>query len=93
MKLFKKIPFTFEEKGYEIRVLYDNATINVVAFLNNHPANGYRHQVKLPKQCGVEEILERGAATELVEICKNNIVEKRWGTLSKMIRENVANIR
>lgn len=90
MKLFKKIPFSFKEKDYEIRVLYNDATINVVAFLNNHPANGYRHQVKLPKQCDIKEILEEGAATALVEICKDDIVEKRWQTLSKMIRQNTA---
>jgi len=41
MILFEKIPMTYGDKDYEIRVLYDDATINVVAFHNNYPANGF----------------------------------------------------
>lgn len=88
MKLFKKIPMRFEEKGYEIRVLYDDTMINVVAFLNNHPVNGYRHQVKLPKNCNLQGLLEKYPVNELVEISKNDITEKRWEKLSKIIQEN-----
>ena len=78
MQLFKKISMKFEEKDYEIRILYDDTTINVVAFLNNFPANGYRHQIKLPKKCDVPAVLEQEVVTELVEISKNDIIEKRW---------------
>ncbi len=90
MKLFKKIPMTFEEKDYEIRVLYDETTINVAVFLNNHPANGYRHQIILPKKCHVEGVLGKDAVTELIEICKDDIIQKRGEKLSKTIQENVA---
>ena len=89
MILFKKIPMTFEGKEYEIRVLYDNNTINVVAFLNNYPANGFRHQIKLPKKCNIKGVLERDASTELVEISKNDIRQKRWEKLTKVIIENI----
>jgi hypothetical protein len=91
MRLFKKIPITFEGKDYEIRVLYEgvlyeDTTISVIAFLNNYPANGYRHQVQLPKNCNVERVLEQGFVDELVEMSKNDIIEKRWEKLSKVIR-------
>ena len=89
MILFKKIPMTFEGKEYEIRVLYDNNTINVVTFLNNYPANGFRHQIKLPKKCNIKGVLERDATTELVEISKNDIRQKRWEKLTKVIIENI----
>ena len=92
MQLFKKIPMKFEEKDYEIRILYDDTTINVVAFLNNYPANGYRHHVKLPKKCNVQGVLEKEAVPELVEITKNEIIEKRWAKLSKIIHENMSNV-
>jgi hypothetical protein len=69
-------------------VLYDNKTINVVAFLNNHPANGYRHIVKIPERCDAKKVLEKHALTELIEICKAEITEKRWETLSKAIYES-----
>ena len=68
MTLFEKIPMSFEGRNYEIRVLYDDTTINVVAFLNNHPANGLRHQVKISKQVDIKGVLEMDAANELVEM-------------------------
>lgn len=87
MKLFKKIPIRLEAKEYELRVLYDNTTINVVAFQNNHPANGYRHQVQLPKNCNVNGLLKKYPVNELVEVSKADLTEKRWEKLSRLIQE------
>lgn len=88
MILFKKIPMICEGRNYEIRVLYDDSVINVVAFLNNHPANGFRHQVKISKQVDIKGVLETDAAKELVEICKNDIIGKRWEKWLAVIQEN-----
>ena len=90
MKLFRKIPAKIEDKEYDIRIFYDETMINVVAFLDNHPANGYRHQVKLPKTCNAEEVLNEYAVDELVDISKNEIAEKRWDTLSGIIQRACA---
>ena len=76
---------TFEEKDYEIRVLYDDTAINAAVFLNNHPANGYRHQIKIPKRFDIEKILQSDAVKELVDISKNDIIEKSWEKLLKEI--------
>ena len=92
MILFHKIPTSLEGKNYEIRVLYDDTTINVVAFLDNHPANGYRYQVKIPKGCDAKGVLEKYDVAELVEKSKDDIIEKRWEKLSKTIHENTANV-
>ena len=43
MELFESIPYMFEEESFDIRIYYDDATINVLAFLNGYPANGYLH--------------------------------------------------
>ena len=88
MILHKKYPMTFEGKEYEIRVLYDSVTINVVAFLNNHPVNGYRHQVKIPTEFDVKGILKMSAVKDLVEMSKNDILEKRWEKLLKIMHES-----
>jgi len=88
MILFKKIPMSFEEKQYEIRVLYDETTVNVVAFLQNHPANGFRHQVKMSKHVDIKGVLEMNAAEDLIEICKNDILEKRWEKWGRILQEN-----
>jgi hypothetical protein len=89
MKLFNKIPMSFDGKDYEIRVLYDDTVINVVAFLDNHPANGYRHQVQLPKKCNVRGVLEQNIVEELVEMSKKDILEKKWEKLSQIIQKNI----
>lgn len=89
MKLFKKISISIEEKDYEIRVLYNDTVINVVAFLDNHPANGYRHQIKLPNKCNVLEVLEQNIAGKLIEMTKNDIIEKRWEKTYETIQQNI----
>lgn len=86
MRLFKKEPIRFEEKTYEIRVYYNDAIINVVAFLNNFPANGFRHQIQLPKKCNIQSILKEGILDELIEMSKKDIIEKRWKRLSTIIQ-------
>lgn len=81
MILYNKVPFSFEEKNYEIKVFYDDKTINIVAFRNNYPANGFRHQIKISKSIPIEEILKQKVIDELIEICKKDISEKRWERL------------
>jgi len=81
MIFYKKVPFSFEEKNYEIRVFYDDKTINIVAFRNNYPANGFRHQIKISKNLSVEEIVNQKVINELIEISKKDIFEKRWERL------------
>ncbi len=78
MELYKKTKLKWNNEIYEIRVLYDDRLINVLAFHNNHPANGFRHQVRLRKNCNVQEILEQDIVGELVQISKNEIVENKW---------------
>lgn len=78
MDLHKKTPLTWNNENYEIRVLYNPSLINVLAFHKNHPANGFRHQIKLQKGCNVQEFLKQDILDELIEICKNVIFEKKW---------------
>lgn len=88
MELFDSIPFTSEKDNFEIRILYDSNSINVVAFLKGFPANGYRYQIKVPKECDVKKVLENHPVPELVDTCKNDIKEKKWEKLLKIIQEN-----
>ena len=78
MILYKKVPFSFEEKNFEIKIFRDDKTINIVAFRNNYPVNGFRHQIKISKSISIEEILKQKVIDELIEICKKDISEKRW---------------
>ena len=81
MILFKKIPFTFAEKDYEIRVLHNDIMINVVVFHNNYPANGFRHQIKVSKKLSMQKLLEQNVIDEIIEIAKSDICENRWEKL------------
>ena len=84
MTLYKKIPFTWDNKDYEIRVLYDEAVISVVAFVDSRPANGFRHMIKFSKQWDVKKILDSDAVAYLVEVCQRDISESRWGKFSRV---------
>ena len=78
MVLFKKYKMPFEDKNFEIRVYYDDRIINVVAFLNNYPASGFRHQIKIPKKWNAKDFLDKKAVQELVEIAKSDVTSRRW---------------
>ena len=81
MILFKKVPFTFEEQNYEIRVLYDEQLITIATFHNNYPCNGFRHHIQISKKLSVSDILQRQVIDEIIEIAKRDILEKRWERL------------
>jgi hypothetical protein len=81
MLLYKKVSYSFAERDYEIKVFYDNNTINIVAFKNHYPANGFRHQIKISKNLVMKEILQQKVIDEFIEICKRDISEKRWERL------------
>ena len=89
MRLFKKVPMTFEQKAYEIRVYYTDAMINIVSFLDNHPADVLRHQIQVPKKCNVQGILQDALLDELIEMSRKDIVEKRGERILKIIRANM----
>ena len=84
MELFETIPFNFEKDSYDIRVYYDDETINVLAFCKNRPANGYRYQIKIPKGYDVKNILEKFPVNNLVENCMSDIKEKSWAEFNKV---------
>ncbi len=84
---YKKYPFVFEDNDYEIKVLFDDSTINVVAFLNNYPANGFRHLVKIPKTIDIKKLLNNDAVKNLVDLSKEDIINKRWENISRIIYE------
>ena len=83
MLLYKKVPYSFTEKDYEIKVFYNNNTINIVAFKNHYPANGFRHQTKISKNLVMKELLQNKVIDEFIEICKRDISEKRWDRLTR----------
>ena len=78
MVLFKKFPMQFDGKNYEIRVLYAPIAINVAAFYNNYPVNGFRYQIKVSKGMDIEKMLTTDAVKELVDLSKKDITENRW---------------
>lgn len=89
MQLLKKVPLTYQNKDYEIRLLFEDNMINSVVFHDNRPANGYRHRVLLPKNCNVKKILATEIVDELIEISKADVIEGRGDKLTKVIRENM----
>ena len=77
MNLFKNVPFTFEEKAYDIKVFYSYTLITVVALHNNYQANSFRHQITVSKKVSVRELLEKDVIDEIIELSKRDIVERR----------------
>ena len=81
MILFKKIPFSFEENSFEVRVYYDDKKINLLVFRDNYPVNGFRHKINIPKKNSPESFLNNSVIEELVQVAKQDVREKRWERL------------
>jgi len=78
MELMKKISFKYEDKSYEIRILSDKNTMNVVAFNNNHPANGFRYHIQIPQKMDPVSLINTDVLQEMVELAKEDIIKDRW---------------
>jgi len=86
MQLFKKIPFRYEEKNYEIRIYFEDNLINISTFFNNYPANGFRYQVQLQKNLDMDKILVEENFSHFVDIAKNDIIENRWQKFNNLLQ-------
>lgn len=85
MKLLKKIPFTHQDMRYEVRVLYNDDTINIAVFSNNHPANGIRYQIKIPKYITIEKLHIPDHLQTWIEMSKKDIIENRWEKFKQLV--------
>jgi hypothetical protein len=83
MELFKKIPWEFEGKNYEIRILYQDHLINIVIFRGNYPANGFRYQIQLAKNRDIQKFLKIEQVSHMIEYAKEDIKQERWKPFSK----------
>jgi len=77
MKLLKTIPVSAGKKKYEIRILFENNTIHILAFHENRPANGFRHQLKIRKTTDPETILDSDEVRHLVDLTKDEVIVKK----------------
>jgi hypothetical protein len=81
MECYKQIPFQAHGRDYEIRVLHEDQMINIAAFLDHRPANGFRYRLMVPKTIGVDEVLKQENYLHLVEYAKDDIAQNRWQNL------------
>jgi hypothetical protein len=84
--MLKTIPFECEGAPYEIRILYGNNTINIAAFRNNYPANGFRRQIILTKTDDPEKALGSKMVADMIDWVKNDIFENRWEDFISAVR-------
>lgn len=81
------IPFTFEGKDYEIRVVSDGMTTYVRAFRDGAPANGYGYQVSFPVAFDLKKQLGVSAVDHLVDTAKRDITDKTWERVLEAIKQ------
>ena len=77
------IPFSFEDKEYEVRVVSDGATIHVRVFHEDKPANGYSYQVDIFTAFDLNKLMGFDAIKDLVESAKEDVRKKRYERLLK----------
>ncbi len=74
----KTVPFAFEGKLYDIRVVLDNDTYRVRVFLDNKPANGYEYTVEDITNVGFHLTHGFSAFEHLIGVAQNDVENKSW---------------
>jgi hypothetical protein len=85
MKLYKKIPLEHAGKQYEIRILYEDNRINIVSFLDNRPANGFRYQIQVPKNAEIQKLLKHGDFSHLIDNAREDIKKDRVNRVQQLL--------
>jgi hypothetical protein len=74
----KTIPFEFEGKQYEVRVVSDGFHVRIRAFLNGEPANGYIYSVDFPTTFDIMRKFQDDPVQELVNDAIKDVKGKIW---------------
>lgn len=82
------IPFTYDGKEYQIRIISDGATIHIRAFLDDKPANGFAYQIDIMDVFGLNKLLEFDGIKDLIESAKEDIRLKRWPHLLESMEKS-----
>ena len=72
------IPFSFEGKNYEIRVVSDGFTIRIRAFRDNKPVNGYVYEVNSMTVFDLKKQIGFNAIQNLIRLAQNDVEQKNW---------------
>jgi hypothetical protein len=80
------VPFSFEGKEYQIRVVSDGATIYVRAFCDNKPANGYSYQVTIMTAFDLKKLMGFDAIKQLIKSAREDVEQKRWERFLEAIK-------
>ncbi len=83
MELFQKIPWSHDNQEYEIRIMFTDRLINILAFKDNYPLNGFRYQIQMSKNSEVQKLLNLENFEHIIEMVKDDIKEDRWNKLLK----------
>ena len=78
MSAYQVTPFQHDGKEYEIRVNSDGLAVQIRAFLDGVPANGYIYQVNLTTAFDLKKIIGMDAIKDLIDMAKEDVKQKRW---------------
>jgi hypothetical protein len=77
------IPFTANEKNYEVRLTTDGATVRLRAFAKDEgkPANGYIYSVDINTIHDLKVLAEIDVIKALIKTAQDDVIQKRWENL------------
>ena len=88
--------FTVDNVEYEIKVgLSGQNKIIVQAFKanTNEAANGFQYSINLNMAIDMENVQGVSGVQELIEIAKNDVINKRWEELEEILKSIPTNLK
>ena len=77
------VPFPHEGEEFEIRITSDESKTEIQVFSGEEPANGYTYSINHD----LKRELNSNSLKDLVEIAKNDVINKNWERLLEAHKE------
>lgn len=78
MTEIERLPFSFEGKAYEIRVVSDGNTVRISAYHGDRPANGYTYEIEIINAIDFKQQIGLDAIQKFIHLAQDDVMQKRW---------------
>ncbi len=78
--------FTAHGKNYEIHIQLTGQELEVRAYGNGQPANGYSYHITLETKHELSVLAGQDAVKELIAVAKNDVIEQRYEKLLQALK-------
>ncbi len=79
MQKIETLLFQWQDKDYEIRIVFDGSSLVVRAYHDGKPANGFSYRVDMTTASDLKKLIGLESIGELIKPARDDVIENRVG--------------